>query len=490
MSVFDFRIEALSLSSVKTAWLSHAIDDGVDALIYDYTGGGHNLSGASNEIPTGYGYFGPSYGGAIGYMYGGSHVYSKTAIGTYLPDPFTTGFSVMFENVGDIDALFSVRSNDSSKIITFFVDKTSQTAGVRIKGDTDTTHVFAGLYSAIVAKFVSSGSVFGHPLTFSMGQVTASADLFAYFNGVEYSIANAVVYGSVSDYANTAVFSGNGGIYVIEGDFTVSDMNVLSGIYESTSGTVSSSDFNSSNPSDQSTLSDIINGSNEYNPDSPIGGEQTVPVGGNMMSTSDSMSVSDSSSMRLSLTIGSSDGVSLSESLSTKTIATRGLVDAIRFRSKAVFESNIHKSYSVNKNTGAASRYDGFFFESFITTGNGKVYGVRPDGIYAIEGYSDEEFEIDASITTGYARFNGEGQKRAVSAYIAGEITGEANLVVTSDKDDSWKYRVNASGEYGNTRVKIGKGLSGYSLMFELQTKGKMDIDSLNVDALYKSRRS
>lgn len=181
-------------------------------------------------------------------------------------------------------------------------------------------------------------------------------------------------------------------------------------------------------------------------------------------------------------------GLSMEDSSSYSYNGSATAHSAFRFRSSSVFEVDMYKSYCVNKNTGAASRYDGFFFDSFAKSG-GKVYGIRKNGVYEIGGSSDSDIPIKSSISTGMVRFSGEGQKRLQSAYVSGEVSGESSICVVSDKDDAWKYRMDSDGRYKNTRVKLGRGLSAYAYRFEIENEGNINIDSMHVDALYKSRR-
>jgi hypothetical protein len=469
MSIFQYR--KLTSQTALASWQTFPFINGNVATLYDYTESGHNIVSSPTLLAdepwfsNGNG----DYAGPVGFISGTTPARLSFDIGAMLPNADTSGFSVQFGNVMEGIHEFTMSNSGNSHYLGFAVDTVGKRVIVKSNNGSPSVHVFQGLYDAILASDNLRVWLSGLPLTFSASPLqSGTATVKAFFNNVEYSIPNVSVHHTVGSYSHIALYSESGSISVFGEQKTLESHNDDQDILKDSGGTIYDQTFDDSViPEDQA--GDELNGYIGYDEDDIKGEIVTLPDGGTIDTVSESMSFSDS--------------IGLSEE------ALRTIGESLRFRSASVFESNLFKAYSVNKRTGAASRYDGFFFDSFDSIG-GKLYGLRGDGLYEIGGEADEEFPIESVVSTGMVKFRGEGQKRLVSAYISGEFEGESSLNVVSDRDEYWKYRIDeTSGEYKNTRVKLGKGLSGFAYRFEIVSDGNIDVDSINIDALYKSRR-
>lgn len=128
--------------------------------------------------------------------------------------------------------------------------------------------------------------------------------------------------------------------------------------------------------------------------------------------------------------------------------------------------------YSVNTKNSAVSSYESYPFNS-MTIVAGRPYGASADGIYRLDGDTDDGAQIDARLRMGVTNFGSLLGKRVVNAYIGYVSDGPLVLkVVTMDngvKKENW-YRAKArpQGVTAESRFDIAKGLRGVYWGFEL----------------------
>lgn len=165
------------------------------------------------------------------------------------------------------------------------------------------------------------------------------------------------------------------------------------------------------------------------------------------------------------------------------------IVVTARFASELTLPDTV-VTWVFNANTGAASRYDGFEFNSFFTH-NEQHYGVTSGGIYLLSGETDNAVWIDAFILSGKDDFGDSLLKRVPYAYIGGTATAGLDLVTHTDGDVTYTYPVESGETLQTLRATIGKGLRARYWQFELRNVegGDFIIDTFDAMPVKQSRR-
>lgn len=149
-------------------------------------------------------------------------------------------------------------------------------------------------------------------------------------------------------------------------------------------------------------------------------------------------------------------------------------------------------SYVVNANTNAVVKYHNFNFNSYANL-NGKYYGIMDDGIYELDGDTDDGAAIAASVTLGKQDFSSEMLKQMQCVYIGTHSNGNLILKVMTDSGAVNYYTMTGqvSGDIQTNRVIIGKGLRSRYWQFELTnvSGGDLTFDSISFHPVEISRR-
>lgn len=135
----------------------------------------------------------------------------------------------------------------------------------------------------------------------------------------------------------------------------------------------------------------------------------------------------------------------------------------------------------VNVDTGATSRYEAFDFNSFAEI-DGHYFGCRADGIYELEGDTDDGDPIRAMVSFGKQDFGTSALKRITNAYVGVSSTGKLVLKVIADGAE-YDYVARDSSEYMQTqRFDTGRGLRLNQLEFELYNQDGDDFELSSVE--------
>lgn len=140
------------------------------------------------------------------------------------------------------------------------------------------------------------------------------------------------------------------------------------------------------------------------------------------------------------------------------------------------------QTWVVNADTGAASRYEGYDFNSFGCYG-GQYFGVKSDGLYFLDGADDAGQDIRASLSFGKQDFGTSALKRLANAYIGVSSTGTMWLKIVAN-DTEYLYQARRSGDavMAQNRFDIGKGIRANYLTFELYNGGGADFELESVE--------
>lgn len=144
----------------------------------------------------------------------------------------------------------------------------------------------------------------------------------------------------------------------------------------------------------------------------------------------------------------------------------------------------------INPNLMASTALDNYDFTGFGQH-KGRYYGIRPDGLYVLEGDTDDGAQIDSFISLGNKNFNTAKQKRVPHAYIGASTDGRMVLkVIVHGQEYLYAVR-NPSTDMAEQRVDIGRGLRSNYWNFELMNREGADfeIDTIKFMPIVLERR-
>lgn len=117
---------------------------------------------------------------------------------------------------------------------------------------------------------------------------------------------------------------------------------------------------------------------------------------------------------------------------------------------------------------------------------NGSYFGVGSDGLYLLEGDTDNNDPIPWAIQTAMTSFGSKQMKRVVSVYVSGRVLSEIDftVVVGEESEDIYHYTTPRSVAAQNYRQQFGKGLRSTYYAFGMADPAGnfVEIDSINIE--------
>lgn len=143
----------------------------------------------------------------------------------------------------------------------------------------------------------------------------------------------------------------------------------------------------------------------------------------------------------------------------------------------------------VNLANNATSTFESYPFNSFGVIG-GRAYGVSQDGLYMLEGDTDQGLPIIASVSYGKQDFGSPTHKHLSRAYVGASSTGKLYLRVTANGQTYTYAARDFSPEAQQQRFDVGRGLQATYFTFELLNEGAdFEIDGVSFFAAEFKRR-
>lgn len=139
------------------------------------------------------------------------------------------------------------------------------------------------------------------------------------------------------------------------------------------------------------------------------------------------------------------------------------------------------ETWVFNADTGGFTRYEGFAFNSFAKI-NGRYYGCKADGIYALDGNTDNGDPIQAMVSFGKQDFGTSALKRITNAYVGTSGEGKLYLRVLAE-GQGYTYAARSYDEHLQVqRFDTGKGLRVNWLEFELYNASGEDFELASME--------
>ena len=177
------------------------------------------------------------------------------------------------------------------------------------------------------------------------------------------------------------------------------------------------------------------------------------------------------------------DGAATLDSTATTTLLIQALMDSALIGGSFVpMSEQGGETWVLNVDTNASSTYESYAFNSYGTVG-GRTYGARADGLYLLEGETDNGLPIRASMSFGSTNFGTDYLKRLEYAYLGLASSGKMYLKVILGDGTSYVYEARNSADHmAVQRIEVGRGLRASFMTFELYNSDGCDFDLSTAD--------
>lgn len=203
---------------------------------------------------------------------------------------------------------------------------------------------------------------------------------------------------------------------------------------------------------------------------------------------SEGIEVADELDAYLVISMEALEAIGVDDEITFHTIVQMALQERMVITNRSGVARKEAIQYAVNAVTGALSRYEGFGFKQFATAG-GQTYAIKDDGLYRLEGDSDNGDTLNAVIDFGATDFGTAQSKRLSSVYAGIATDGCVYLRVSGDGGEERIYRATAFGD--EARALTAKGLSArhWRIRLELMDASYADVDNLELEIGVSQRR-
>jgi len=145
-------------------------------------------------------------------------------------------------------------------------------------------------------------------------------------------------------------------------------------------------------------------------------------------------------------------------------------------------------TWAINTVTGATTEYQDYQFNSFARMGL-RYLGASADGLFELDGDTDDGEDIVAKIKSGYAQFAGSRYSSFKAAYLGMHADGYIFLKLETGDGKTYTYK-SMLQNMQTTKVLLGKGLRARYFAFELTTTGQdFDLDTIEFIPIMARRR-
>ncbi len=145
-------------------------------------------------------------------------------------------------------------------------------------------------------------------------------------------------------------------------------------------------------------------------------------------------------------------------------------------------------TWAVNTRTSATTEYTGYEFRSFTRTGRRYLAAGR-DGLYVLDGDTDDGEDIIADLKSGFAQFAGSRFTTIRAAYIGLRGTGEFLFRIIDGAGVTRDYKALVQ-DMRTAKVNTGRGIRTRYVAFELVSTGQdFTLDTVEMIPVLATRR-
>lgn len=151
--------------------------------------------------------------------------------------------------------------------------------------------------------------------------------------------------------------------------------------------------------------------------------------------------------------------------------------------------SAVRDVWVYHMDANGSTRYEGYDFDGFAKVGDA-YYGIKPDGIYRLEGPDDNGTQVPARVNFGNLSFGTMARKALPYVYVGMASNGDTYLKVTAD-GQTYTYRVRDNTELMKAhRYELGRGLRASFYDIELVADGTVfDLHNIEFQPIELNRR-
>ena len=205
-------------------------------------------------------------------------------------------------------------------------------------------------------------------------------------------------------------------------------------------------------------------------------------------SMTDQVALAETMTGGLVLRITADEAVHMSDAQLLKFIYDAKVLDNVELTAVYAAPNGDTTVWNINVVTGSVSQYDNYAFNSFARFGQ-KFIGADENGLYELDGSSDDGLAIVPTIRSGLTQFTASRYTMIRDAYIGMRSNGSFILRVITGEGDSYDYCFDAQDMH-TTRVPLGKGMRARYVAFELIGDGEdFDLESVEFIPLSSTRR-
>lgn len=163
------------------------------------------------------------------------------------------------------------------------------------------------------------------------------------------------------------------------------------------------------------------------------------------------------------------DTIATTDALSNVANFRVSIVDNVGITVVVLFGAEAYVGWIANFETGAHALWDDWNFSSMACDDQGHAYGTNDQGIYALDGPTDDNLEIRASLLFGRLDFGNEHHKRIPEVAFGMSTSGVFYVRVIQDDGQSFIYRATPAKTNLKTHVvHPGLGIRSRYLQFEI----------------------
>lgn len=195
------------------------------------------------------------------------------------------------------------------------------------------------------------------------------------------------------------------------------------------------------------------------------------------------------------LLLGISDAAGFADQNDPFASIRAALSEGVEVEAELILFGEVYQGWTLNTESGAPTEYQNYPFNSMAKLGQ-RYYGAAEDGLFLLDGDTDDGDPIRARILTGEMDFDSPNLKRIERAYMGYTTRGDLVLKVIAThagvQTEYWyKAAALTNGERTESRVKIGEGIVSRYWQFELVNSGGADfeIDRWDIDVRDLKRR-
>lgn len=228
-------------------------------------------------------------------------------------------------------------------------------------------------------------------------------------------------------------------------------------------------------------MSDVLNGGKGGNiTDSTTIADAVVNKYNALLLAVDACSITDAVSPILSLTAVVPDSITISDSLTVgqtiNLLISEGIELLVTYR-----DTDTYSGWVMNPHNSGVTNTSGWNFNSLAKFQN-TYYGVNENGIYTLDGTTDDGEFITARVKTASLALGVRKQKRINSMLLGLAADGRVELKMINDQEKESRYQIKPHDEgIQEVRIKTGKGHKGMYWQADLTTIDctRFDLDTV-----------